>query len=162
MSTLSIGKTAPTFSLTGIDGKSYTLNISGARLTLAAFFKTTCPVCMLTWPYVEKIHQVYQGVGLAVWGISQHERDASKNFASKYGSTFPILIDANWHVSKQYDPEVVPTVLLIDTDNKIVEGVVSFDKAGLNRLSNTIAARLGVSASVIATDNDGNPPFRPG
>ncbi|MEW5721227.1 MAG: TlpA disulfide reductase family protein [Chloroflexota bacterium] len=162
MATLSVGKTAPAFSLSGIDSQSYTLNASGARLMLAAFFKTTCPVCMLAWPYVEKIFQAYKDAGLAVWGISQHERDASKNFASKYGSTFPILVDANWRVSKQYDPEVVPTLFLIDADSKIIERVASFDKAGLNRMSNTIAARLGVPASVIASDNDGNPPFRPG
>jgi peroxiredoxin len=162
VTTLSVGQTAPAFSLSGIDGQSYALNTSGARLTLAAFFKTTCPVCILSWPYVEKIFQAYKGAGLAVWGVSQHERDASKDFASKYGSTFPILIDADWHVSRQYDPEVVPTLWLIDANNRIVESVVSFDKAGLNRLSKTIAARLDVSASVIAPDDDGNPPFRRG
>ena len=162
MATLSVGETAPLFSLSGIDGKSYALKTSGARLTLAAFFKTTCPVCMLEWLYIEKIHQAYKDAGLAVWGVSQHERDVSKNFASKYSSTFPILIDADWRVSKQYDLEVVPTLFLIDANNKIIERVVSFDKAGLNRLSNAIAARLGASASVIAPDDDGNPPFRPG
>jgi peroxiredoxin len=162
MATLSVGKTAPPFSLSGTDDKSYALNTSGARLTLAAFFKTTCPVCMMEWLFVEKIHQAYKDAGLAVWGISQHERDVSKNFASKYGSTFPILIDDDWCVSKQYDPEVVPTLFLIDADNKIVDCVVSFDKAGLNRISNAIAARLGVSASIIAPDDDGNPSFRPG
>jgi peroxiredoxin len=162
MATLSVGKTAPPFSLSGIDDESYALTTSGARLTLAAFFKTTCPVCMLSWPYVEKIFQAYNRAGLVVWGISQHERDVSKDFASKYGSPFPILVDADWCVSKQFDPEVVPTLFLIDADNKIVDCVVSFDKVGLNRLSNVIAARLGVSASVIAPDDDGNPPFRPG
>jgi peroxiredoxin len=162
MATLSIGKTAPAFSLAGADGKSYTLYSSSARLTLAAFFKTTCPVCLLAWPYVEKIHQMYKDAGLAVWGISQHERDISINFASKYGSPFPILIDADWRVSKQYDPEVVPTLFLIDAENRIIECVASFDKAGFNRLSDTLGTRLGVRASVIARDGDGNPPFRPG
>ncbi|MCI0478176.1 MAG: TlpA family protein disulfide reductase [Anaerolineales bacterium] len=162
MATLSTGQIAPAFSLSGADGKAYTLNVGGARLTLAAFFKTTCPVCALEWPYLEKIHQAYKDAGLAVWGISQHDRAASQNFASKYGSTFLILIDAGFRASHQYDPEVVPTLFLIDADNKIIERIASFDKAGLNRLSNAIAARLGVRASVIAPDNDGNPPFRPG
>jgi hypothetical protein len=72
------------------------------------------------------------------------------------------VLDADWRVSKQYDPDVVPMLFLIDADNKIVERVASFDKAGLNRLSDVIAARLGVSASLVAPDNDGNPPFRPG
>jgi len=159
MATLSVGQTAPAFTLKGVDGKSYSLG--DTALTLAVFFKTTCPVCMLAWPYIERMHQAYKDVGLAVWGVSQHERDASRNFASKYGSTFPILIDADWRVSKQYDPVVVPTLFLIDA-GKIIERVDAFDKAGLNRLSDTIAARLGTRATLIAPADDGNPPFRPG
>ena len=47
MPIISIGQSAPPFSLSGIDGKTYSLNQDGARLTLAVFFKTTkqfCPV----------------------------------------------------------------------------------------------------------------------
>jgi peroxiredoxin len=159
MATLSVGHAAPPFTLSGVDGKSYALD--NTTLTLAVFFKTTCPVCMLAWPYLERMHQAYKDAGLAVWGISQHQRDVSKNFASKYGSTFPILIDADWHISRQYDPAVVPTLFLID-GGKIVERVDAFNKAELNRLSNVIATRLGAPTTLIARDDDGNPPFRPG
>jgi peroxiredoxin len=162
MAILSIGQTAPAFSLSGIDGKSYTLNQNGARLTLAVFFKTTCPSCMIAWPYVERLHQFYRGAGLAVCGISQDARDASAAYAFKYGSTFPILIDAGWRVSRVYDPEFVPTLLLLDDTGKIVESVIAFDKAKLNHLSDTIAARLGVPAAIIAPPGDGNPPFKSG
>ena len=162
MPIISIGQSAPPFSLGGIDGKTYSLNQDGARLTLAVFFKTTCPTCMLTWPYLEKLHQTYRGAGLAVWGISQDARDLSAAFASKYGSTFPILIDSDLRVSRTYDPEFVPTLLLIDRQGQIADSVIAFDKAKLNHLSNTIAARLGVPAAMIAPADDGNPVFKPG
>ena len=162
MAILNVGQIAPSFSLPGIDGQAYTLSENGAPLTLAVFFKTTCPTCMTAFPYIEKIYQGYKGVGLTVWGISQNDRERSADFAKKYGSTFPILIDADWRVSKQYDPNVVPTSLLIASDGKIIESVVAFDKAGLNRLAETIAARLDAAAQTVAPDNDGNPPFRPG
>ncbi len=162
MSVLSIGQTAPAFALSGIDDQSYALNKDGARLTLAVFFKTTCPTCMLAWRYIEKIHQQFRDAGLAVWGVSPDARDVSIEFASKYGSTFPILLDADWRVSRAYDPEFVPTLLLIDRDSKIIESVVAFDKAGLNRLAEQIAARLGVPAAPVAPPDDGNPPFKPG
>ncbi len=162
MSIISAGQTAPVFSLGGIEGKSYTLNQNGARLTLAVFFKTTCPTCRLSWPYIEKIHQTYRAAGLATWGISQDARDASSEFASKYESTFPILIDSDWRVSRTYDPDFVPTVLLIDRAGQIIDSVVSFDKAKLNHLSNEIAGRLGVPAAIIAPTDDGNPPFKLG
>lgn len=159
MATLAAGTIAPTFTLNGVDGKPYSLN--NTALALAVFFKTTCPVCMLAWPYLERMYQAYKDAGLDVWGISQHGRDVSKNFASKYGSTFPILLDEDWRVSKQYDPAVVPTLFLID-GGKIIERVDAFNKAELNRLSNVIATRVGTRAVLIAPDDDGNPPFRPG
>ena len=162
MTLLSVGQTAPGFSLRGIDDETYLLQKDGARLTLAVFFKTTCPTCMLTWPYVEKLYQTFRGAGLAVWGISQDAAEVSARFASEYGSTFPILIDADWRVSREYDPAVVPTLLLIDGAGTLRDTVVGFDKVGLNRLSEAIAARLNMPAAEIAPADDGNPVVKPG
>jgi peroxiredoxin len=162
MSILSVGQSAPQFSLGGLDGKSYALNKNGARLTLAVFFKTTCPTCMLSWQYIEKYHQRYRGAGLAVWGISPDSREASAQYAAKYGSTFPILLDGDWRVSKTYDPEFVPTMLLIDADGKIIDSSVSWDKNKFNHVSQTIAAKLHVPAAIIAPPNDGSPEYKAG
>ncbi len=158
----SIGQSAPPFALSGIDGKTYSLNQNGARLTLAVFFKTTCPTCAATWPYLEKLHQAYRGVGLAVWGISQSHRDASVEFASKKGSTFPILVDHDLKVSRVYDPEFVPTLLLIDRTGRILDSMVGLNKAKLNHLSQTAAANFGVPPATVAPANDTTPAFKPG
>lgn len=162
MATLEIGQPAPAFTLRGADKQNYSLGTDGARLTLAVFFKTTCPTCAVAFPYIEKIFQTYRDAGLAVWGISQHDARRAKDFAAKYAATFPLLIDDAWRVSKQYDPDYVPTLFLIAPTGAICERVVSFDKAGLNRLAQTIADRLGVPPVLIAPDNDGVPAFRPG
>ncbi len=162
MSVLSVGQLAPPFALSGLDGKTYSLDRNGERLTLAVFFKTTCPTCKMAWPYVEKLYQTYRGAGLAVWGISPDARDVSAEFASKYGSNFPVLLDADWEVSRAYDPEFVPTMLLIDDALQIVDVVVGFNKAGLNQLAQSVADRLGASRTVVAPPDDGNPAFKPG
>lgn len=162
MSLISIGETAPAFALNGIDGKVYQLNKDGARLTLAVFFKTTCPTCAMTWPYIEKLYQQYRAAGLVVWGISQDARDDSAEYAAKYGSTFPILIDRARSVLQSYRPQFVPTLLLVDRDDKIIDRVVAFDKAGLNRLAQVAAARLNAPAATVAAADDGNPAFKPG
>jgi peroxiredoxin len=162
MSSISIGETAPAFQLNGIDGKSYKLNKDGARLTLAVFFKTTCPTCRMAWPYVEKLYQQYRAAGLAVWGITQDARADSAEFAADRGSTFPILMDRERSVSRAYGPQFVPTLLLVDRGNTIQESVVAFDKAGLNRLAQAIAARLNAPAVIVAAADDGNPAFKPG
>jgi len=161
MAVLTVGQAAPAFSLKGLDGKSFTLYKDDARMTLVVFFKTTCPTCALAFPYIEKIYRAYRDAGLAVWGVSQHDPKRSSDFATKYASTFPILIDDDWHVSKQYDPEYVPTSFLIDSDGRIAECMVAFNKAELNRISHVVAARLGVAVVTIAAQ-DANPPFKPG
>ncbi|MBI5033427.1 MAG: TlpA family protein disulfide reductase [Chloroflexi bacterium] len=162
MTTLTINANAPAFSLKGLDDKSYTLYKDPALITAIVFFKTTCPTCQLAWKYIERLHQAYQKAGFAVWGISQHDAKRSAEFASNNGSTFPILIDANWHVSKLYDPDFVPTLFLIESTGKIIDRVVAFDKAGFNRVAQTIAARLDVVVETVAPENDGAPPFKPG
>jgi peroxiredoxin len=161
MAVLTVGQAAPAFSLKGLDGKSFTLYKDDARMTLVVFFKTTCPTCAMVFPYIEKIHRAYRADGLSVWGISQHDSVRSSDFATKYASTFPVLIDADWRVSKQYDPEYVPTSFLIDSNSRIIECVIAFNKAELNRISQVVAARLGVAVVTIAAE-DTNPPFKPG
>ncbi len=117
---------------------------------------------MLAFPYIEKTHRAYGDAGLAVWGISQHDLSRSLAFAREYGATFPILIDEAWQASKQYDPQFVPTQFLIDPSGQILDLVVSFDKAGLNRVAQMVATRLKVNEVLIAPNQDGNPPYRPG
>ncbi len=162
MTTLAINANAPAFSLKGLDDKIHTLYKDPASVTAIVFFKTTCPTCRLAWKYIERLHQSYRKAGLAVWGVSQHDAKRSTEFASDNGSTFPILIDDDWRVSKQYDPDFVPTLFLIESTGKIIDRVISFDKVGLNRVAQAIATRLNVAAETIAPDNDGAPPFRPG
>jgi peroxiredoxin len=162
MTILEIGQSAPVFSLNGTDNKQYALNQNSARLTLAVFFKTSCPTCALAFPYFQKLHQTFGNAGLAVWGISQDGNDSSKQFAKQYGATFPILIDAEFKASADYQPEFVPTQFLIDATGKIVDRIVAFDKVGLNRVASAAAQILGMPAVIIAPDNDGKPAFRPG
>jgi peroxiredoxin len=162
MATLNVNQTAPTFSLRGLDDTTHTLYKDAAQISLVVFFKTDCPTCHLSWPYFEKLRQTYRDPGLVLWGISPHDKTRTIDFAARYPSTFPILLDNDWHVSKQYDPEFVPTAFLIEPSGKIIDRVVAFDKAGLNRIAQTVAARLNVPPQTIAPDKDGHPPFKPG
>lgn len=162
MATLTIGQTAPAFTLRGIDDKQYALNQHDARLTLVVFFKTTCPTCMLAFPYIEKIQRAYRDAGLQVWGVSQDARDLSAEFARAYGATFAILTDADLRVARVYDPEFVPTTFLIDRTGKINDCVIAFNKIELNRVAKVIAEKLDAPAALIAPDDDGNPVFKPG
>src|SRR5215470_1601540 len=64
------GTVAPEFHLPKLDGGEISLEeIAGDRPVLFAFYKVTCPVCQLTFPYLERLSASDK---LSVYGICQN------------------------------------------------------------------------------------------
>src|SRR5215467_871145 len=86
------GSRAPDFRLARLDGAETTLEELTARgRLLLAFFKVTCPVCQLTAPFLERLHAFGS---LPVYGISQNDAAATREFNEYFGVTYPTLLDA--------------------------------------------------------------------
>src|SRR4030095_5472064 len=109
---LQVGDHAPTLTLHDVDGDAFRLEPSPTALTLAIFFKTTCPTCQYAWPYYERLHSAFASAGLRVVGISQHDEKKTRAFRDQYYATFPHLIDQGFTASRVYDPDFVPTGFL--------------------------------------------------
>src|SRR5216683_5934187 len=98
------GNLAPDFSLKALDNKEYSLSTLMKRgPVVAAFFKVSCPVCQFTFPFLERLHKKYGGEGVTFLGISQDDVKSTKDFASEYGLTFPMVMDdKGYPVSNAY------------------------------------------------------------
>lgn len=151
---LQVGTRAPEFKLRGLDGTSLWLPPHGSPLTLALFFKTTCPTCQYAWPYYERLHTAYNKAGLRVLGISQHDAERTSEYQAQYGATFPHLIDAEFRASRAFDPPIVPTGFLIDARGSIIETVESWSSERVNALSEHIAKELVVDVRQIVRPQD--------
>ncbi len=164
MTALAPGRTAPNFSLKGIDGSLYSLNDDHKpTLMVAAFFKTECPVCELTFPFLERIHKAYSSDAVKILGIAENDAHEAKQFAKEYHLSFPIALDDHpYAVSSQYGLTSVPSVFLIDPNGKILQTLVGFDKPGLTELSKAIAQKAGQPAFSVFTKSDNVPDFKPG
>lgn len=139
---LKVGAVAPDFELQDKDGLSYSLEKTEGR-KLLVFYKTTCPTCQLTLPFLERLYRLYRN-SLSVWGIVQDPKHEVDNFAKTYGLTFPQLIDyPDYSVSISYDIERVPTIYLID-NHKVEFVSQSFVKADLIELNRRLASLSGV------------------
>jgi len=159
------GSLAPDFSLMGIDGREYRLSQAlkqGPLLTV--FVKTTCPACDLVMPYLIRLAEAYRREGWQLWVVSQNVAESSRQYAQRFGASFPVLVDEpeEWAVSHAWDPPATPTLFLIGRDGRVETVTWGFNKADLNEMAERIARHLGEPPKLVAQRDDGNPDVRPG
>jgi len=163
MTKISAGKTAPDFTLASADGQKRSLAAAlKSGPVVAAFFKTTCPVCQFTFPFLERLYQRYAGAA-TFWGISQDSAGDTRDFCAKYGVTFPVLLDERGYpVSNDYGLTNVPTVLLIEPGGKAKVSFTGFSKADLETVAKELAGRKGVALEPLWNRDERVPAFTPG
>jgi peroxiredoxin len=126
---LAVGSKAPGFRLPRLDGGDVMLTemLAGGP-ALLAFFKVSCPVCQLTFPFLERVHQAG---ALPVYGISQNDSEDTRAFAKRFRTTFPMLLDSEtsgFEVSNAYGISSVPTMFLVERDGSIQQAMLGWRK----------------------------------
>ena len=130
---------------------------------VAAFFKVSCPVCQFTFPFLERLYKLYGSGDVSVLGISQDDARATKNFASEYGVTFPLLMDEDGYpVSNAYGLTNVPTIFLIDADGKVKVSSMGFDKKDLETIAHELAERRKMALTPFFRPDEVVPANKPG
>ncbi len=132
---LAAGTRAPAFRLQRLDGGEVQLqDLLANGPVLVAFFKVNCPVCQLTFPFLERIHKAG---GLAIYGISQNGAPDTHSFNREFGITFPMLLDSeddDFPASNAYGISSVPTLYLIASDGKIARVIEGWSKRDIEQL----------------------------
>jgi peroxiredoxin len=166
MTNIVTGNSAPAFSLKALDGaecKLSTLLEHGP--VVAAFFKTSCPVCQFTFPFLERIYKRYGGDSVTILGISQDEARATKDFAKEFGVTFPIALDEKqkgYPASNAYGLTNVPTIFLIETDGTVKISCMGFDKKDLESIAAELAERRKIAPAALFRPDESVPAHKPG
>jgi peroxiredoxin len=128
---LDTGGRAPAFQMPSLDGAGSSLaDLLSRGPAVLAFFKVSCPVCQMTFPFLERIHAA-AGTALPIYGISQNNAEDTREFARRYGLTFPMLLDSeddDFPVSNAYGISSVPTVFVVEPG-----GVISSATEGWSR-----------------------------
>lgn len=150
------GSPAPDFQLERLGGGAATLEqLLADGPILLAFFKISCPVCQLTLPFLERIHAPG---ALNVFGVSQNGEEDTREFARRYGLTFPMLLDpeaGRYPASNAYGVTTVPTLFLVERDGSVGRVVEGWQKKEIEWLGN----RAGVAA---IRDTDAVPAWKAG
>ena len=111
-----LGRTAPDFILTDINAKEIALSDFRGKPVLLNFWTTTCFYCIYQTPFLISAYNDYADDDLVVLGINVGDGLARASaFASHYGITFPVLLDTDGHVARQYyNVSAFPISFLID------------------------------------------------
>jgi peroxiredoxin len=106
-------------------GEAGLREIAVRKPVLLAFFKISCPVCQLTFPFLERLHAAGT---LAIYGISQNDARDTRDFNEDFGVTFPTLLDDEddgFPASNAFGISSVPTLFLVEpggTISHVIEG----------------------------------------
>jgi peroxiredoxin len=100
---LSVGETAPDFSLPGTGGRSYSLSeLAGQPVVLVFYPGDDTPVCTKQLnTYTDDFTQ-FEDVGAQVLAISPQDVESHERFAAKHGFKFPLLADTDKKVAQAY------------------------------------------------------------
>ncbi len=158
-SMLQTGSSAPIFSLHQLDEAVWRLE--SGRPTLLVFFETDCPTCLLLIPYLNRLAQALDGKAEIV-GISQDDASSTRELIARAPIKFPVVLDRDLMVTREYDPQAVPTLFLINVGGKIARTSVAFDKDELNAIASEMCAETGVEPFELASRFDGAPQTKPG
>ncbi len=120
---LAIGSPAPSFSLPGVDGKTYSLETFADKKTLVVIF--TCNHCPYAQAYEDRIIAIqrdYAPKSVALVGINpnydvDYPEDSFENMkkrAQKKGFNFPYLRDETQEVARAYGAQRTPHVYVFD------------------------------------------------
>ena len=134
-----LGGRAPDFTLLSTDGQTISLSQFKGQTILINFWASWCVPCRTEMPDLEEAFRDKGAQGLQVLAVNlQEAQGPARNFATRYGLTFPILLDQDGTVGRSYRLTGLPESWLVDSSGILREHKIgAFSKAELEGLLDT-------------------------
>ena len=121
------GFLAPEISLNTLDGETISLAEMRGQAVLVNIWASWCIPCRTEMPAMQRMYEEYADQGfviLAVNATSQDSREDAAAFVRENHLTFPILLDVDGVVGKQYQVSALPSSFFVLPDGSIQEVVI--------------------------------------
>lgn len=111
---------APDFTLRNAEGRNLRLKEQRGQVVLVNFWASWCGPCKQEMPHFNRLHDKYRSAGFVLLGVNIDE-DAQLGAATagRWGLKFPVLLDTDKTVVRQYDLGSMPATVLIDRDGRV-------------------------------------------
>ena len=115
------GYLAPSFTLTSHQGEEMSLADFQGQPVVLNFWATWCPPCRAEIPHLQDASLKYNGQ-VAIIGIDQGEPlTLVADFVAQFGVSYPMLLDLNSDVNREYNVRALPTTIFIDSNGVVRE-----------------------------------------
>jgi len=116
---------APSFTLKGMDGEIHKLDDYRGQVVVVNFWATWCPPCREEMPSMERAWHKLQKHNIAMLAINVGEdADTIFTFTADYPVTFPLPMDKDSSVVKEWPVRGLPTTFVLDKQGRIVYRVI--------------------------------------
>lgn len=117
-----VGKEAPDFAVTALDGQTYNLSDFRGRPVWINFWASWCPPCRAENPDIQAVYEANKDAGLVVIAVAIGE-DASavRGYAERTGLDYTIGLDTGTDIAAQYRIVGIPTHFFVDQDGILRE-----------------------------------------
>jgi peroxiredoxin len=118
---LPAGAVAPPFTLPRLDGGELSLSDYAGRTVLLVFSDPDCGPCNVLGPKLERLSKETPAVSVVM--VSRGDPDRNRRKVAQHGLTFPVVLQDQWKLSREYAKFATPIAYLIDGQGRIAADV---------------------------------------
>lgn len=122
---LKIGDPAPAFAGTDLSGQPLSLAGYQGKPVILRFWSTDCKFCRADTPIFNHYFEKYRQAGLRVVYINRNSDEATvRQFVADLEIGFPVLMDKDGAISKQYNIKLEPQTIVLGPDHRILAAIL--------------------------------------
>lgn len=108
------------FTLTDLQGKSWTLRELHGKVVLVNFWATWCPPCRKEMPDLDALYKKFKDQGLVILAIDDEDMAKVKPFLTERPVTYTILLDPGRKANDLFHIDGIPKSFVYDREGKLV------------------------------------------
>lgn len=116
------GDLAPDFTVTQLDGTVISLSDLRGDVVVLNFWGTWCVPCQREMPELQALYKQLGDMNLTILALAVRDTySAVEAFVTDHDITFPVVLDTEMIVTRQYGVRGQPTTFIIGTDGRILQ-----------------------------------------